>query len=256
MLAKARARRLRDWVILVFLYWHGFRVSEVVPSSSRQLGLFFTRQKAEQRLTEISAAGATATIEEKPRRIRGKMKTCYLVTSAEAVRKPGMTFGAIESQEVTVQRLKRSERTTQPLEEHANPLLNEQLAWDLWQAERGSHGKKGGAVASKAAPNAEMQQNKILLHSSPDSPLFAISRSQVFRIFQRYATEAGLPRRKRHPHVLKHTLGTDLVDAGVPLPKVQVRLGHKSLASTGRYTLPREDSVSREVGKAIRGIHS
>ncbi len=240
VLAKARARRLRDWVILLTIYWHGFRVSEVVGSSTRQLGLFFTREKAEQRCAEVGAGAAVKDVE---RRIRGKKRTCYLVTAARAVEKDGLTSESIEHDEISVQRLKRSMQTVQGIQEHENPLLDESLAWKEWLQERGGLGKKGGA---------KLQQNKILLHSERDSPLFSISRYQVFRIFQRYATEAGLPRRKRHPHVLKHTIGTDLVDAGVPLPKVQVHLGHKSLASTGRYTLPREDAVSREVGRAIR----
>jgi hypothetical protein len=239
VLSRARARRLRDWVILVTLYWHGFRVSEVVGDRTHQGGLFFTREKADQRAAEIPGS----TVTEVPRRIRGKQRECYLVTTSAPIVKRGVTTDSIEGPEITVQRRKRSLETTQELQEHDNPLLNERLAWDEWLADRPRSGKKGGA---------KMQQNVILLHSGPDSPLFSISRSQVFRIFQRYATEAGLPRRKRHPHVLKHTIGTHLVDAGMPLPQVQVHLGHASLASTGKYTLPREDIVSRNVGKAIR----
>lgn len=240
VLSKARARRLRDWVILVSLYWHGFRVSEVVRSSTRQAGLFYTREKADLRAQEI---GPGAGVLEVARRIRGKPRTCYLVTSPRPIEKPGLTASALEGPEITVRRLKRSLETTQLLQEHDNPLLNERQAIEEWMAERPRRGKKGGA---------KLQQNEILLHNDPDSPLFSISRIQLYRIFRRYATEAGLPRRKRHPHVLKHTIGNDLVEAGVPLPKVQVHLGHASLSSTGKYTLPREDAVSREVGRAIR----
>lgn len=242
VLGLARKKRLRDWVILLFIYWHGYRVSEVVGSSSRQLGLFFTREKAELRVAELGD-DAGITIDEVPRRIQGKLRMCYLVTTDRPTEKRGLTLGAFEGAEMTVQRLKRSLETTQALEEHEHPLLNEKLAWAEWQDARGSCGAKGGS---------KMQQNKILLHSSADSAIFSISRTQVYRIYRRYATEAGLPKRKRHPHVLKHTIATHLVDSGMPIPQVQVRLGHKSLASTGRYTLPREDVVSREVGRAIR----
>jgi site-specific recombinase XerD len=240
VLAKAKERRLRDWVILLTIYWHGFRVSEAVRSSTHQLGLFFTQAKADQRVAEAG----DGTVQQVERRIKGKLRTCFLVVSSQPIVKPGLTLESIEGQEITVQRLKRSMKTVQGLQEHENPLLNERLAWDEWLAEGNRHGKKGGA---------KMQQNNVLLHFSQNDPLFGISRSQLFRLFQRYAREAGLPRRKRHPHCLKHTLGTDLVEAGVPLPNVQVALGHKSLASTGQYTLPKEDAVSRAVGKAIRG---
>ena len=53
----------------------------------------------------------------------------------------------------------------------------------------------------------------VLLQNPEDGPLFSSSRSQIFRLYQDYARAAGLPRRKQHPHCLKHTLGTDLVDS-------------------------------------------
>jgi len=250
VLAKARERRLRDWVILLTTYWHAFRVSEVVLSSTRQRGLFYTREKAELRCAEV---GPGSEVREVQRRICGKLRHCYLVTSADPLRRSGLTADAIEGQEITQQRLKRSEETTQQLFEHDNPLLNERLAWREWMAQRESLGKKGGAKRPKSS-RAKMQQNNILLQNpqpEPDSPLFSISRSQVFRIFQRCAAEAGLPRRKRHPHVLKHTILTQLTESGMPLPQVQVHAGHRSLASTGRYTLASEDAVSQAVGRAI-----
>lgn len=239
VLALAQKRSLRDWVILLFLYWHGFRVSEVVRSSTRQAGLFFTRERADARCAEIEGA----SVVEVHRRVKGKRRTCFMVTLAAPISKPGLTFSAIEGPEITVQRQKGSMETVQLLYEHDNPLLDETLAWKQWLEQRSRLGKKG---------RAKMQQNVVLLPSGPEDGAFQISRVQVFRIFRRYATEAGLPRRKRHPHVLKHTIGSDLVDAGVALPNVQVHLGHRSLASTGQYTLPKEDAVSRAVGQAIR----
>jgi site-specific recombinase XerD len=100
-----------------------------------------------------------------------------------------------------------------------------------------------------------MAQKDVLMQNGPDARVFEISRSQLFRVYRRCATEAGLARRKSHPHCLKHTIATDLVEAGGKLPDVQAHLGHKSLTSTGVYTLPKEDAVSRAVGKAIRGKH-
>lgn len=254
ILAKARERRLRDWVMLLFLFWHGLRVSELVRSSSRQAGLFFTREKAEERRQQ---AGDGAAIEEVARRIKGKPRICYLVTTVRPIVKPGLTFGAVASGEVTTKRLKRSLLTTQGLEEHDNPLLNEKLAWEEWLSQAPLLGKKGAAAEfnrNGKRPRVEMQQNEILLHFGPKARVFGISRSQLFRIWKRCAIEAGLPPRKRHPHCAKHTLGTLLADNGVPLPQIQIRLGHADLGSTGKYTLPKEDDVSRAVGKVIRGL--
>jgi site-specific recombinase XerD len=241
VLALARARRLRDWVILLTLYWGGYRVSEVVRSSTHQMGLFFTRERAEQRLRD---KGEGASIREVQRKVRGRLRTCFLVESAQSVIRPGLREDAIEGQEITVQRLKGSLETVQLLQEHENPLLNEKAAWEEWLADRHRYGKKGGA---------KTVQNNVLEPNGRNDPLFNISRSQLFRLYRSYAREAGLPRRKLHPHCLKHTLGTDLVESGMSLPEVQVTLGHKSLASTGQYTLPKEEAVSRAVGRAIRG---
>jgi site-specific recombinase XerD len=247
VLGKARERRLRDWVMLLFLVWHGLRASELVQSSTRQAGLFFTREKAERRRAEI---GAAAAVTEVTRRIQGKPRICFLVTTEQPITRSGMTYGSVVGGEVEVQRLKRSLKTTQDLHEHENELLNERKAWSQWLREAPRRGKKGAARGCLP----EVQQNVILSHFQASESVFRISRSQLWRIWRRYATEAGLPPRKRHPHCAKHTIATLLVDAGVPLPKIQVHLGHASLASTGKYTLPREDEVSRAVGKAIGSL--
>lgn len=60
--------------------------------------------------------------------------------------------------------------------------------------------------------------------------------NRAFRAaYERYAERAGLPPEKRHPHVLRHTAGTDLARRGVPLHIVQAVLGHSSLRSTEVY---------------------
>lgn len=63
----------------------------------------------------------------------------------------------------------------------------------------------------------------------------AISRSQFYRVFRALAHDAGIPAEKRHPHVLKHSLGTHLANAGVPLQVIQHRLGHRCLKNTMVY---------------------
>lgn len=241
VLGKARERRLRDWVILVTIYWHGFRASEVVRSSTRQLGLFFTRVKAEQ--CQAEAAANEATIREVQRKVKGKPRICYLVESAVPVTRKGLTPEVLEGREILVKRLKHSVDTTQLVHEHENPLLSEKLAWDEWLAERNQHGKHGGA---------KRPQNHVSVQNQQTDSLFNISRWQLGRIYKTYAREAGLPKRKQHPHCLRHTIATDLLEDGVSLPQIQVHLGHKSLASTGVYILPKEDAVARAVGRAIR----
>src|SRR5579885_2679263 len=50
----------------------------------------------------------------------------------------------------------------------------------------------------------------------------AISRVQFFRLFQRYAEAAGLPTPERHPHCLKHSMVSHMIEEDQNLAKVQM----------------------------------
>ncbi len=63
----------------------------------------------------------------------------------------------------------------------------------------------------------------------------AISRQQVWTLFQVYATSAGIPEPKRHPHSLKHAIAAHMIDADYTTDDVRDRLGHRSATSTLIY---------------------
>lgn len=48
------------------------------------------------------------------------------------------------------------------------------------------------------------------------------------------ALKAGIDRRV-HPHAFRHTFTVDLTREGVPMPMIQLLLGHSSLATTSTY---------------------
>ncbi len=97
-------------------------------------------------------------------------------------------------------RLKGSLHTVQPLYRHkGQPLLDEVTALRAWMREREPDGSDYLFLSQKGG---------------------RLHRSQFFRIFQACAEDAGLPPKKRHPHWMKHSLASDLVQLKVNLSLV------------------------------------
>jgi site-specific recombinase XerD len=133
----------------------------------------------------------------------------------------GITAGCIADGHLTVARLKGSLKTTQPLVEDADPLLNE--AKGLFDFSREMHGNQ---------------------------KLFPISRVQFYRLFRRYAAQAGIAKHNAHPHILKHSIAMQTIkSAGIE--NVRQYLGHKSLSSTGAYLKVDDAKASAAVTGAL-----
>lgn len=134
-----------------------------------------------------------------------------------------LTPDSVKDGLLTVRRLKGSLRTQQPLVASEEPLLDEAEAWF-----------------------------DFTLKTPRNQTVFPISRQQFWRLMQRYAEAAGIPERKRHPHVLKHTIALQTIhSAGID--NVRQYLGHKSMASTGAYLKRTDAEASAAVADALRG---
>ena len=61
-----------------------------------------------------------------------------------------------------------------------------------------------------------------------------ISRNQVYTLIKKYGRLAGIQKNVT-PHVLRHTLATNMIAHGASIIEVKEQLGHRSLESTLQY---------------------
>ena len=64
---------------------------------------------------------------------------------------------------------------------------------------------------------------------------YPLTERSVQEILQKYADKAGIGK-KVHPHMLRHTFATHMLDGGADLRVVQELLGHADLSTTQIYT--------------------
>lgn len=63
-----------------------------------------------------------------------------------------------------------------------------------------------------------------------------LSRVRLYQLLHALAAEAGIPRDRVSPHVLRHAFATHLLEGGADLRALQAMLGHADIATTEIYT--------------------
>lgn len=125
---------------------------------------------------------------------------------------------------LVVKRLKNSNPVEDELEESGNPLLNERPA------------------LLELCKKTPLNQN-----------LFPISARTFQRRMHLYGERAGLPKLYCHPHMLKHSVLSHLLET-MNLKEIQDRSGHKSLDSLSIYLHPKKAVVDAKVRAAIGSL--
>ena len=86
---------------------------------------------------------------------------------------------------------------------------------------------------SRGRPFLDRRHRPELFLNAQGGPL---TRAGVFVILRRLAARAGLEPERIHPHLLRHSFATHLLEGGADLRSVQEMLGHADLATTELYT--------------------
>ena len=123
---------------------------------------------------------------------------------------------------LTVSRLKGSLRTTHPLVKDVDELLNEHAAL-----------------------------SKYVLKFPNSARIFKVSRQHFWRLIQAYASQAGIPAHKRHPHILKHSIAMHSIESA-GIQNVRQYQGHKSISSTGEYLKVSDQDAAKAVQNVSR----
>jgi integrase len=89
------------------------------------------------------------------------------------------------------------------------------------------------AKALKSYLRTRKDNSPILFPSKRGLP---INRRTLDYLMKRYGKLAGIPKEKRHFHVLKHSIATHLLDAGADIIFVKDWLGHKNIQNTIVYS--------------------
>ena len=86
---------------------------------------------------------------------------------------------------------------------------------------------------SRGRPYLDRRYRPELFLNAQGGPL---TRAGAFLILRRLAAKAGLEPERIHPHLLRHSFATHLLEGGADLRSVQEMLGHADLSTTELYT--------------------
>src|SRR5205814_5653512 len=86
---------------------------------------------------------------------------------------------------------------------------------------------------SRGRPHLDRRHRPELFLNAQGGPL---TRAGAFLFWRRLAEKAGLEPGRVHPHLLRHSFATHLLEGGADLRSVQEMLGHADLATTELYT--------------------
>ena len=93
-------------------------------------------------------------------------------------------------------------------------------------------------------------------HCNETGVRWGIDRREVYEIVRGVLQRAGMPAGRQHPHVLRHSIITHMLDGGASLAMVQNRVGHQDSRTTQEYAQTTQaalDELEGRMGKVYGG---
>lgn len=267
LLQKAKEHRLRDWVLILFTYCHGFRASEPLAVTAADFDLkdgkvFVRRGKgSEGGWQDLMSWPDNPLLDER------SAIEYWLANREKFGVKGGAKPGIVKK--VAARKMQQSTKivTFSPDGESSDERNDSDReagkvgghAGHPGEAYFGVEGRLGADTRGKPAGGPKPLPGSSGAHLAPLPPrhtpserLFPISRTQFWRLVHQYALAAGIPKRKCKTHMLKHTIAKHLVRAGHPLNEIQEWMGWRSIETMNWYTRPDEEELGQRIGDTLR----
>lgn len=89
-------------------------------------------------------------------------------------------------------------------------------------------------------------------HCNETGVRWGIDRREVYEIIGGVLKRAGMPPGRQHPHVLRHSVITHMLDGGSPTATVQDRVGHRNPQTTLEYARATQASIDELESKMFK----
>lgn len=102
----------------------------------------------------------------------------------------------------------------------------------------------------------KVEQRIDCYHCGKTGERWGVSRHEVAVLTHDLLREVGVEEERRHPHVLRHSIITHLLEADIPAVVVKERVGHRTLAITLEYARGTKAAAARLDGALmkLRGV--
>lgn len=100
-------------------------------------------------------------------------------------------------------------------------------------------------------PNGKREKGPLMPchHCSETGQRWGMDRREVYNVVAPVLRAAGVPKGRQHPHTLRHTIITQMLNSGVEPKVIQDRVGHRQLSTTLTYVKATDKARAEVVDK-------